>query len=436
MAIERIIKAAVERGASDVHIKAGDVVRARIDGRLVVLTKQALTAEQTRAIALHFMMSDAERATIDTLKDHDCSWHAPGVGRFRVNIMRQRAAHSVVMRVIPEIVPTFQTLKLPAVLDRIARTERGMVLVTGVTGSGKSSTMAALVNAINASYEKHILTLENPIEFIHADLKSSVTQREVGVDTESFRMGLRAALRQDPDVILIGEMRDPETIDTAMKAAETGHLLISTLHTPDAQSTIMRIVAMFPPDEQAVVRMRLAESLHAVVSQRLLPRANGQGRVLACEVMIVTSTIRDLIAEGNIVEIRDYIADGAQYGMRTFDQHLTELVNGNEVTFDVAKAAATNPADFELTFRIGKNRLTPHRAVKGIASRLTGSAKSVTQGVGAVATPSGLGVNPLGTGPTMPPIATSPSGHSAVSSPNPLGSDAVFGSGFESLFGS
>lgn len=436
MAIERIIKAAVERGASDVHIKAGDVVRARIDGRLVVLTKQALTAEQTRAIALHFMMSDAERATIDTLKDHDCSWHSPGVGRFRVNIMRQRAAHSVVMRVIPEIVPTFQTLKLPAVLDRIARTERGMVLVTGVTGSGKSSTMAALVNAINASYEKHILTLENPIEFIHADLKSSVTQREVGVDTESFRMGLRAALRQDPDVILIGEMRDPETIDTAMKAAETGHLLISTLHTPDAQSTIMRIVAMFPPDEQTVVRMRLAESLHAVVSQRLLPRANGQGRVLACEVMIVTSTIRDLIAEGNIVEIRDYIADGAQYGMRTFDQHLTELVNGNEVTFDVAKAAATNPADFELTFRIGKNRQTPHSAVKGIASRLTGSAKSVTQGVGAVATPSGLGVNPLGTGPTMPPIATSPSGHSAVSSPNPLGSDAVFGSGFESLFGS
>ena len=436
MAIERIIKAAVERGASDVHIKAGDVVRARIDGRLVVLTKQALTAEQTRAIALHFMMSDAERATIDTLKDHDCSWHSPGVGRFRVNIMRQRAAHSVVMRVIPEIVPTFQTLKLPAVLDRIARTERGMVLVTGVTGSGKSSTMAALVNAINASYEKHILTLENPIEFIHADLKSSVTQREVGVDTESFRMGLRAALRQDPDVILIGEMRDPETIDTAMKAAETGHLLISTLHTPDAQSTIMRIVAMFPPNEQTVVRMRLAESLHAVVSQRLLPRANGQGRVLACEVMIVTSTIRDLIAEGNIVEIRDYIADGAQYGMRTFDQHLTELVNGNEVTFDVAKAAATNPADFELTFRIGKNRLTPHSAVKGIASRLTGSAKSVTQGVGAVATPSSLGVNPLGTGPTMPPIATSPSGLSAVSSPNPLGSDAVFGSGFESLFGS
>ena len=436
MAIERIIKAAVERGASDVHIKAGDVVRARIDGRLVVLTKQALTAEQTRAIALHFLMSDAERSMIDTLKDHDCSWHSPGVGRFRVNIMRQRAAHSIVMRVIPEIVPTFQSLKLPPVLDRIAQTERGMVLVTGVTGSGKSSTMAALVNAINASHEKHILTLENPIEFIHADLKSSVTQREVGIDTESFRMGLRAALRQDPDVILIGEMRDPETIDTAMKAAETGHLLISTLHTPDAQSTIMRIVAMFPPEEQTVVRMRLAESLHAVVSQRLMPRANGQGRVLACEVMIVTSTIRDLIAEGNIVEIRDYIADGAQYGMRTFDQHLIELVNGNEVTFEVAKAAATNPADFELSFRMGRNRQTPPSAAKGIASHPTGSIRSVTQGMAAVAAPGTLGANPLGTGSTMPPIATSPSGHSAVTSPNPLGNDAVFGSGFESLFGS
>ncbi|MBL0170671.1 MAG: PilT/PilU family type 4a pilus ATPase [Gemmatimonadaceae bacterium] len=367
VAIERIIRAAVERGASDVHIKADDVVRARIDGRLVALTKQSLTAEQTRAIALHFMGSDAERASIDTLRDHDASWAAPGVGRFRVNIMRQRASHSIVMRVIPENVPTFASLKLPPVLDRIAHTERGMVLVTGVTGSGKSSTMAALVNAINASYEKHILTLENPIEFIHSDIKSSVTQREVGLDTDSFRMGLRAALRQDPDVILIGEMRDTETIDTAMKAAETGHLLISTLHTPDAQSTIMRIVAMFPPDEQTVVRIRLAETLHAVVSQRLMPRASGQGRAVAAEVMVVTPTIRDLIAENRISEIRDYIADGAQYGMQTFDQHLTELVTSGEVAFEVALGAATRPADFELGFRMGKGRKTPlkNRAVPG-----------------------------------------------------------------------
>jgi twitching motility protein PilT len=445
VAIERILKAAVDRGASDVHIKAGDVVRARIDGRLVALTKQALTAEQTRAIALHLLTSDADRATIDTLRDHDTSWAAPEVGRFRVNIMRQRATHSVVMRVIPETVPTFESLKLPAVLNRLAHTERGMVLVTGVTGSGKSSTMAALVHAINASYEKHILTLENPIEFMHSDIKSSVTQREVGIDTDSFRMGLRAALRQDPDVILIGEMRDTETIDTAMKAAETGHLLISTLHTPDAQSTIMRIVAMFPPDEQAVVRLRLSETLAAVVSQRLMPRADGAGRAVAAEVMVVTPTIRDLIAENRVTEIRDYIADGGQYGMQTFDQHLTELVTSGEVAFEVALAAATRPADFELGFRMGRGRKTPlhNRSIHpGGPSKAAAAAKVMAPTNLTVPAPpvsnaaaAGLGPNPLGTGTMLPPMATSPTPHAPVTSPNPLGKDAVFGSGFESLFG-
>ncbi len=430
MAIERIIKAAVERGASDVHIKSGNTVRARIDGRLVVLTKQALTAEQTRAIALHLMSNDADRATIDTLRDYDCAWAAPGVGRFRVNILRQRASHSIVMRVIPETVPTVRSLGLPPVLTRIAHTERGMVLVTGVTGSGKSSTMAALVNEINASYEKHILTLENPIEFIHDDLKSSVTQREVGIDTDTFRMGLRAALRQDPDVILIGEMRDAETIDTAMKAAETGHLLISTLHTPDAVTTVMRIVAMFPPEEQLVVRMRLAESLHAVVSQRLLPRKSGQGRVVAAEVMINTSTIRDLIAEGRLAEIRDYLADGSQYGMQTFDQHLTELVQGDVVDYEVAKGAATNPADFELSFRMGRSRKTPVAGQTIKPTAMPGLSAAVRP-----ATPAPLGANPLGTGPRLPPLGTSPSGQGAVTSPSPLESDSIFGSGFESLFG-
>ncbi|MFN7532923.1 MAG: type IV pilus twitching motility protein PilT [Gemmatimonas sp.] len=432
MAIERIIKAAVERGASDVHIKSGNTVRARIDGRLVVLTKQALTAEQTRAIALHLMSSDADRATIDTLRDYDCAWAAPGVGRFRVNILRQRASHSIVMRVIPETVPTVQSLGLPPVLTRIAHSERGMVLVTGVTGSGKSSTMAALVNEINASYEKHSLTLENPIEFIHDDLKSSVTQREVGIDTDTFRMGLRAALRQDPDVILIGEMRDAETIDTSMKAAETGHLLISTLHTPDAVTTVMRIVAMFPPEEQQVVRMRLAESLHAVVSQRLLPRKSGQGRVVAAEVMINTGTIRDLIAEGRLAEIRDYLADGSQYGMQTFDQHLTELVQGNVVDYEVAKGAATNPADFELSFRMGRSRKTPIAGQTIKPTAMPGLSATTRP---AVPAPAPLGANPLGTGPRLPPLGTSPSGQGAVTSPSPLESDSIFGSGFESLFG-
>jgi twitching motility protein PilT len=356
VAIEHILKAAIEGGASDVHIKAGDVVRVRVDGRLLTFTKRALSADQTRLLALNFLATEEERATIDTLQDYDCAWESPGVGRFRVNILRHHAGISIVLRVIQEQIPTLESLKLPPVLERIAQAERGMVLVTGVTGSGKSSTMAAMVHAINDAHEKHILTLENPIEHVHRDLKGSVTQREVGMDTESFRIGLRSALRQDPDVILIGEMRDTETIETAMKAAETGHLMISTLHTADAQSTIMRIVAMFRPDEQVVARRRLAESLHAVVSQRLLPRANGTGRVVACEVMIVTAMIRDLIADGRVDEIRDYINDGAQYGMQTFDQHLTELVNSREVTFAVAKAAATNPADFALSFRIGANR--------------------------------------------------------------------------------
>jgi twitching motility protein PilT len=363
--MEKILRAAVERGASDLHIKADDVFRARVDGRLVPLTRQALTAEQTRAIAQSLIPVEADRARLDELHDYDCSYALPGVGRFRVNIMRQRGAFSVVMRAIPYDVPTLEKLRLPPAVSRIADAERGMILVTGVTGSGKSSTMAAMVRQINERHEKHIVTLENPIEFLHADVRASVTQREIGVDTDSFRSGLRAALRQDPDVILIGEMRDAETVDTAMKAAETGHLLVSTLHTPDAQSTILRTMAMFPPEEQEVVRLRLAESLHAVISQRLLPRASGQGRVVAAEIMINTAAIRDLIAEGRVSEIRDLMTEGRmQYGMQTFDQHLTDLVRSGEVTYEVALGAATRPADFALQFKmLGASAPAPAPAV-------------------------------------------------------------------------
>ncbi len=352
--MEKIIKAAVDRGASDLHIKAGDVFRARVNGKLIPLTKQALTPEQTRAIALHLMSNEDDKARIDKLTDYDCSWASPGIGRFRVNIMKQRSSFMIVMRVIPFNVPTFEKLRLPPVLAKIARAERGMILVTGVTGSGKSSTMAALINYMNEHENRHILTLENPIEFLHRDINCAVTQREIGSDTPDFKTGLRAALRQDPDVVMIGEMRDAETIDTAMKAAETGHLLISTLHTPDATQTIMRIMAMFQPEEQEVVRIRLAESLFAVVSQRLLPRADDTGRAVAAEVMLATPAIRDMIADGKrIGEIRDYIADGReQYGMQTFDQHLAELVQTGEVTFETAMAAATNPSDFELKMRM------------------------------------------------------------------------------------
>jgi twitching motility protein PilT len=356
--MERIIKAAVDRGASDLHIKAGDVFRARINGRLVPLTKQALTPDQTKAIAQRLITNEEDRARLDKITDYDCSWGAPGIGRFRVNILRQRSSFMIVLRVIPFDVPSFDKLTLPEVLPKVADFERGMVLVTGTTGSGKSSTMAAVVNHINAHKNRHIVTLENPIEFLHRDVQSSVTQREIGVDTPSFREGLRSALRQDPDVILIGEMRDAETIDTAMKAAETGHLLISTLHTPDAQSTILRILAMFQPEEQEVVRVRLAESLSAVVSQRLLPKAQGEGRVAAVEVMIATPMIKDLIREGTrLTEIRDFIADGRdQYGSQTFDQHLGDLVTSGAVLFETALAASTRPADFELQHRTFRRR--------------------------------------------------------------------------------
>ena len=370
--MENIIKAAVERGASDLHIKAGDVFRARINGELRPLTKQRLTPEQTKSIALKLISIEEDRKRIDSIRDYDCSWGAPGIGRFRVNILRQRSSFMIVMRSIPFEVPTLDRLELPRALGTIAESERGMILVTGITGSGKTSTMAAMVNHINTALNKHIVTLENPIEFLHRDIKSSVTQREIGPDTESFKIGLRAALRQDPDVILIGEMRDVETVDTALKAAETGHLVISTLHTPDATTTVARIVAMFTAEEQEVARIRLADSLQAVVSQRLLPRADGKGRCAAVEILICTSAIRDLIRDRNRVgEIKDYIEEGRdQYGMQTFDQHLIDLVENEVVTFEAAKATASNPADFELKLRTFRRRSRTATAAEAAGDHL------------------------------------------------------------------
>ncbi len=345
-----IFKAAIERGASDLHIKSGDVIRARLHGRLVPMTQQKLSQDQVKGLALKLIPREEDKERIDELLDYDCSWGVPGLGRFRVNILRQRGSFMIVMRTIPIEIPTFEDLKMPPVLHRISDEERGLILVTGVTGSGKSSTMAAMVQHINTRYQKHIVTLENPIEFLHRDQKSSITQRDIGTDTESFLSGLRAALRQDPDVILIGEMRDTVTIDTGIKAAETGHLVISTLHTQNAFQTISRLLAVFSPEEQKMVRTRLAETLQAVVSQRLLPTKDGKGRVAACEVMVVTGTIRDCIEDpARTHEIPDLIEEGrSHYGSQSFDQHLTELVEEGRVDFEVAKQNANNPADFDL----------------------------------------------------------------------------------------
>jgi twitching motility protein PilT len=343
--IERIIKAAVERGASDLHIKAGDLFRARIDGKLVPLTKQRLTPEQTRAIALKLMTTDQDRARIDELKDYDCSWGMPGVGRFRVNILRQRSSFMIVMRVIPFAVPSLEQLKLPDVLGKLTEHRAGLILITGITGSGKSSTIAALLHHMNQNQQRHIVTIENPIEFLHRDLSCSMTQREVGVDTESVAVGLRAALRQDPDVIVVGDVRDQDTIDTAMKAAETGHLVLSAIPTPDALTTIGQVLSMLPREEREIGRVRFSEALVAIVAQQLLPRADGDGRVAAVEILIANPAIRDCLKDpARVVEIRQMMAeDATKSGMQTFSQHIEELAAGGIISAETAKAVTGTP---------------------------------------------------------------------------------------------
>lgn len=347
--MERIIKAAVDRGASDLHIKAGDVFRARINGRLVPLTKQALTPDQTKAIAQRLVSNEEDRARLDRLTDYDCSWGAPGVGRFRVNILRQRSSFMVVMRVIPFEVPSLDRLALPAVLPAIATAEHGLILVTGTSGAGKSSTMAAFVNHVNATSNRHIVTLERPIEFLHRDLQSSVTQREVGVDTPSYREGLSAALRQDPDVIVLGEVPDAATMETVLQAAERGHLVITSLPTPDVAGAFQRMLGMVPAEEQEVLRVRLAEALVAIVAQRLVPRADGRGRVAAVEVLRTAPSLRDAIRVGTrLGDLRDLLAEGgAAGGSQTFDDHLGVLVREGTVAFETALAASARPSAFE-----------------------------------------------------------------------------------------
>ena len=376
-----IFKAAIERGASDIHIKAGDNVRARIHGSLMPVTQQKLSGEQVKALAAKLMPHEKDRARLDDLLDYDCSWGLPGLGRFRVNILRQRGSFMIVMRVIPIEIPNFEDLRLPPVLEKISDHERGLILVTGVTGSGKSSTMAAMIDWINKRKPLHIVTLENPIEFLHRDQKSSITQRDIGTDTPSFVSGLRAVLRQDPDVLLIGEMRDKETIDTALKAAETGHLVISTVHTKNAVQTISRLIAVFDPTEQDMIRVRLSEQLMAVMSQRLIPTKDGKGRVAACEIMPVTGTIRECMRDATRMDdIYDLIEEGSQqYGSQSFDQHLMELVRSGEVDFRVAMAAANNPTNFDLkmnTLAAGGGTAgagTPQQGYADEMSRLFGS---------------------------------------------------------------
>jgi twitching motility protein PilT len=348
--------------ASDVHLCVGSPWKYRVHGHIAPVQKLAplkpAEAESiARHIILHSKISSAEAIDeiMRSLKDLDCSYSLPGISRFRVNICRQRGTFSIVLRVIPFSVPKVEELGLPPVVKEIAMEERGLILVTGVTGSGKSTTLAAMINLINQAKPCKIVTIEDPIEYLHNEVKASVIQREVGFDTDSFAVALRAALRQDPDIILVGEMRDQATIETALKAAETGHLVLSTLHTEDAPKTINRIVSVFELNEQKAVRLRLAESLRAVISQRLLRRTDKRGRVAVLEIMRNTLSIKDCIENPEKSgAIKDFIASGTdQYGMQTFDQHLMVLYTQGVIDLETAKSAATSASDFERNVKFG-----------------------------------------------------------------------------------
>lgn len=350
---DRVLQAARKLGASDVHLKVGLPPVFRIGGGLRVLREvPPMSGDRLTTFAKN-IMNQAQHEIFVKRSEVDLAYGTKDGSRYRVNIFRQRGQVGVVMRVISSEVPAFETLSLPDRVRELAKEQRGLVLVTGVTGSGKSTTLASLVDVINRERPAHIVTIEDPIEYVFKEQRSVINQREVGLDTPSFSSALRAALRQDPDVILLGELRDVETIQTAVHAAETGHLVFSTLHTMDAKETVARIIQMFPPHEQSAIRIQLAEILRAVVSQRLLPRADGRGMVPAVELMVANARIRDLIREPQRThEVVDAIKEGAHpYGMVSFDQSLTELVRRDQVTYDVALSAATNPDDFALFFR-------------------------------------------------------------------------------------
>ncbi|HXT74350.1 MAG TPA: type IV pilus twitching motility protein PilT [Candidatus Angelobacter sp.] len=350
VAIDDLLRRAVENKASDLHLKVGNHPYLRVDGILQpVADVPRITPEEMLSMAFS-MMTNRQKQKFKETAELDMAYGVAGLGRFRVNVFQQRGNVGMVLRVIPTKIRTIEELNLPPVIDKICEEQRGLVLVTGTTGSGKSTTLAAMIDRINSIRAEHIITIEDPIEYLHRDKKGFINQREVEVDTSTFSTALRAALRQDPDVILVGEMRDLETISTALLAAETGHMVFSTLHTLDATETIQRIIAVFPPPEQKQIRLQLASTLKAVVSQRLVRKSDGVGRVPAVEVLISTGYIRDCIINPDKTRlIRDALAAGtSQYGMQTFDQSIFDLYSKNLITLEEALIRASNPDEFKL----------------------------------------------------------------------------------------
>jgi twitching motility protein PilT len=343
----RLLRLGVEKGASDIHFQVGCLPLYRFHGDLVELRYKVLTPKDTEQIAKILIEDEPGKDDLD-FNEFDMAFELPGEGRFRVNISRQRRFYNIVLRVIPLQIKSFEDLNLPLVLREISQLRRGYVLVTGATGMGKSTTLATMINEINKARKSKIVTIEDPIEFVFSHDKSVITQREIGTDTDSFPDALRAALRQDPDTIMVGEMRDLETVDTSLKAAETGHLVFSTIHTGDVASTINRLVSFFPTEEQLQVRTRLADNLNAIVSLRLLLNKKRVGRVPAVEVMRSTRTIQECIKDpARTHEITEYLARGRSEGMQTFDQHLIDLLKANKISVETAISAASNPADLQ-----------------------------------------------------------------------------------------
>lgn len=343
--IDHLLRTAVERNASDIHITVGVPPVFRINGTLVFTEASPLTYQDTAAL-FGEITNEEQQARFEELGELDFSYAIAGVSRFRVNAFRQRGSTAIAIRVVNEKVPTLDELGHPDVLKAFARATRGMVLVTGPTGSGKSTTLAAMIDLINNERAAHIITLEDPIEYLHKHNKSIVNQREIHADTQSFANALRAGLREDPDVILVGEMRDAETIGIAVTAAETGHLVLATLHTGDAAQTIDRIIDVFPPHQQQQIRIQLSLTLHGIVCQQLLPRLDGTGRIVALEILNVTPAIRNLIREGKTHQIASVLQTGARFGMVSMDMSLRDLCRKNLVSYDEALMRAINQETF------------------------------------------------------------------------------------------
>ncbi|MDP2319701.1 MAG: type IV pilus twitching motility protein PilT [Acidobacteriota bacterium] len=350
MHVNDLLKLAVEKGASDLHLKVGSYPMARIHGHLSAISEEKQLNHEDLVEMAASIMSTAQRQKFKDSQEVDLAYSVPGLGRFRCNVFQQRGTIGCVLRVIPVTVKSLDELGLPPVLKKIADEERGLVLVTGTTGSGKSTTLAGMIDYINKTRTSHVITIEDPIEYLHRDNQCIINQREIGVDTRSFAYALRSALRQDPDVILVGEMRDMETIETAMHAAETGHLVFSTLHTLDATETINRIISVFPPHQQKQIRLQLASVLRAAIAQRLIPRQDGAGRAPAVEVLVATPFIKDCIVDKDKTHlIAGAIAQGtSQYSMQTFDQSIFSLFQSELISYDEALRWASNVDEFKL----------------------------------------------------------------------------------------